>query len=717
MFKHSLYPACMVALLWSCASYAQQNGSADGAAASNTDVDALPVIVVTAQRRAENGQSVPISISSDTAAELQAAGVQSTTDLGAIVPGLTIANTAGLEEPRIRGVGTASAGAGIENSVATYIDGVYIASSPASLFSLNNIDHVEVLKGPQGTLFGRNATGGLIQLVTKDPSFAESGQFNVGYGDYQTSRSDVYATSGITDKIAADIAVSFVHQGEGYGRNFADGTDLYKTDRDLAARSKWLMHIADATTVRVAFDFEQQDGSNPSITALSGTRPTFAPAIVQTDPWNGDLNLDPFHREESGGASVRLDQDLGALSLVSISAYRRLGFLQTLDIDTTPLPAVSETYDQQDRQVSQEFQLVSNSPGPFKYLIGAYYFDLDSTYEPLTLTVRSARTETEVESKTESIAAFAQGTYQIDASTALTGGLRYTNDERRLAGDSQVGVVDGAAQAPVPFSYAKAYDTPTWRVALDHHFNDTTMAYISENRGYRSGGFSAQSPTAPAFNPEYLDAYEIGVKSDIMPTIRLNGEAFYYDYRSIQVNTYVNGASVIYNGARAKNYGVDLDLTAALYDGLTLKGGLEYIHDRFSQFPNAVVAIPQPNGTVHIGEGSATGNRLPFTPDLSVVVGLNYKHRFVTGPVSVNVNELYSTEFYAQPDNVLRQPAYHMVNASIQWSDTTERFAVTLWGDNLANYAVVNFLTASTTGDSVSYQAPRTYGIRLGVKF
>jgi len=180
--------------------------------AAEGGIGGLEEIVVTAQRRSERLQDVPIAVSAASAARLDAVNIQSSQDLVLITPGLTIPQTSGYTQPHIRGVGTSANGPGIENPVATYIDGVYIASAPGSLLTLNNIDRIEVLKGPQGTLFGRNSTGGLIQVITKDPNETPSLAANVGYGNYQDVTTDLYATAGLGRNLAADVALRYEHQ-------------------------------------------------------------------------------------------------------------------------------------------------------------------------------------------------------------------------------------------------------------------------------------------------------------------------------------------------------------------------------------------------------------------------------------------------------------------------------------------------------------------------
>ncbi|WP_174292245.1 TonB-dependent receptor plug domain-containing protein [Sphingomonas bacterium] len=211
-----------------CAGPANAQSTAPNAAQASTDAprnpgDGIADIVVTAQRREERLQDVPIAVSAITGATLAKAGVAVSTDLAQSVSGVTITDNAGYVQPRIRGIGNNVIGVGYEGGVATYIDGVYIGSAPASLLSLSGVERVEVLKGPQGTLFGRNSTGGLIQVVTREPSQHAGGQISLGYANYGTVSADAYVTGGLTDTLSADFAGHSLAMQDGYGVNVHNG--------------------------------------------------------------------------------------------------------------------------------------------------------------------------------------------------------------------------------------------------------------------------------------------------------------------------------------------------------------------------------------------------------------------------------------------------------------------------------------------------------------
>lgn len=735
--KHNILLAIMLATAASPAALAQSSPAAASVApqaqapAAEAEGDAsaqVAEIVVTAQRRSENLQSVPISVTALTDAQLQSAGVFSTGSLPSLTPALTLADSVGFLEPKLRGVGNTSAGPGVENSVATYVDGVYIASSPATLLSLNDIDRVEVLKGPQGTLFGRNATGGLIQVVTKDPSQTFGGLADISYGNYDTTRTDLYLTGPITDKIAADLSVSAAHQGEGYMKDPLNGQELAKTGRDITVRSKWLITPSDRTTFRVSMDYEDLSSNDPTIVTIPGTFNAYTPPLNYV-PWKeGLLDGGADRTMESGGVSLKADQDLGGVMLTSITAYRRLQLKEAFDADETPAPAIFRRYTQDDEQFSQEIQLTSShSPSPLQWVIGAYYFHLDSGYDPTTdyhgAPLAPAAITTQVSSETESLAGYAQATYEILPKTNVTAGIRYTHESRTL--DAATGTLSGVQTAPVPDALliplphqSIDFNTPTWRLSIDHTFDNELMTYLSYNRGFKSGGYNTQSPTSPPYQPEYLDAYEGGFKSLLFDRkLRLNTSLFLYNYRDIQVNTLVGSTPIIYNGAAARIYGLDGDFEWVVGRDLSFNGGVTLLHDRFTDFPNAVVTIFRPNGSTTTGLGSATGNRLPFAPDAVINVGVDLKHDFSFGGIELSLQEQYNSGYYGSPDNFLKQADFDMLSGTLTYRPAGSSFYFSVFSTNMLNVHVAEFLNSATTGQTIAFGPPLLFGVRAGVKF
>lgn len=703
----------------STGAHAQQT-TAEQSAESGGEDGKLQDIVVTAQRRSESLQNVPIAVTALSSAQLAASGVANTRDLTAVVPGLVVGDQAGIVQPNIRGVTTTSGGAGIENSVATYVDGVYIASIPGSLMGLGGTERVEVLRGPQGTLFGRNATGGLISVVTRDPSSDWSGDAQVGYGNYQTLTGSFYVSGPVTDVLGTSLAFSGTHMGEGYGVNFHTGNDVNKIDHDIALRNKWLLDVG-ATKARLSIDYSDRRSSFTMVNSFRGRPILYGPKQIGS-AWDADQSLDPRHILKSAGANLRLDHDLGDINLMSITSYRGMNFNQLFDFDTGPFPAITIQYQNNDRQLSQELQ-IQKSAGSFKWVLGGFYFDASSKFTPYVqfrdIPLTPGKTVINSEVTTESLAGFAQGSYSFDTGTQITVGLRYTTEKRGITGTQEVFNGAGASlgQSFLPANQSKTFNKLTWRFAIDQRIGANAMVYVSANRGFKAGSFNGQAPTLPAFNPEVLDAYEAGLKSELFDRhLRLNASLFYYDYKDIQVRTFVNGTSRIYNGAKSRQYGLDLDATLAVNSRLTLTGTLALMHDRFVAFPAAVISSPQPNGSNLTAPGSATGNRLPLTPDWTATIGAHYKQPIRNGNLTFNIDYLHNDGYFTEPDNVLRQPSYDKLGGSIVWTSDAG-YSLSIWGKNLTNAAVATLLATTPVSTLAAYEAPRTFGATIGYNF
>ena len=701
--------------------------SAQGGSAATDAPAALPEIVVTAQRRSENLQKVPISVTAITAAKLAAANITTTADLAAITPALTLSQSQGSLEPRIRGIGNSSAGPSVENSVATYIDGVYISLAANSLLSLENVQQVEVLDGPQGTLFGRNATGGLVQVITKDPKSTFSGNADFSYENYDTSRIGLYVTGPITDHVDADLAVYASHQGDGYGVDLANNKDTYKTDRDIAVRSKWLARFDEGTTVRLAFDFSNTVSSNPGFSTVNGLQPSlgrFTPQVLATldsHVYDDDDNNPFIHRVTAGGVSARVDQEVGPITLTDIVAYRRVEYQQSFDADGLPAQIVQQSFKLPEEEVTEEFQIAPTHAGKLQWIAGLFYFHDDSAYDPLITAIGAPPAQSQSISlpnfTTRSIAGYGQATYEVLPDTHLTAGIRYTYERRTEGGLAEAVSSRGQTVTPIPEASTHT-STPTWRVALDHQFGPDLLGYISYNRGFKSGGFNPTVVAQPPYRPERLDDYEIGEKSTLLDgRLRLNAAFFYYVYKDIQVNTFLNSLAVIYNGASAREYGLDASFDFRITQDLLLTGGVVPLHDRFTDFPNAVIATRNANSTTSTHVGSATGNRLPFAPDATASLGIDYKRTVGPGRADLFINDLYNTGYYGQPDNFLHQGAFHQLNASLQYTPDNSPFTFKLYAKNILGTHIAEFLAVSTTGTAASYEAPTTYGFTVGVKF
>ncbi|WP_169800198.1 TonB-dependent receptor [Sphingobium amiense] len=716
-------------------SFAQDNAGATGS---------LEDIVVTAQKRSENLQDVPVAITAVTSARLESAGITSAADLGTVTPNLSLTQVAGTIQPHIRGVGTDFSGPGVENPVALYVDGVYIASGTSSLLTLNNIERVEVLKGPQGTLFGRNATGGLIHVITKDPGYDPSMALDLSYANYETVTANAYLSAGLADGVAADLAVRYEHQGKGWGTNLFNGRDVNRTDHDFAVRSKLLFEPGDRTKIRFAIDYADRKAADVQHAypgyPQSFNNPFFGGPFPLGGPFDTNSNVQGDSRLRSGGISLQINQDLGDVALQSITAFRKSRYMFELDLDLTPVQLISccgaDGGPVRARQFSQEFQLSSTSGGPLKWVAGAYLFSARDGYENVSIELAApvsfipgvpAAILLNNRVTTRSAAAFGQASYEILDNTTLTLGGRLTYEKRTIGGTESIvagGVI--AAVHPLPaagsgFPGKIDFTRFNYRIALDHKFTPDILGYVSYNTGFKSGGYNLNSSANPPYRPEQIKAAEVGLKTELLDRrLRLNIAAFHYNYSNIQVTNYAGGNSLIGNGAAAKIYGVDFDADLVLGHGLSLNGGLGYLHGRFSSYDNAPYfngfdgCVTAPGSFCTL---SAKGNRVGQSPTWSYNVGANYKTELAQGALAFSVLYSYSSRWYASADNFAFQPSYGLLNASVQWTEPSDHLSVRLWGKNLTNEVYATGIGEANQGVFRHLGAPRTYGVTLGVKF
>jgi iron complex outermembrane recepter protein len=716
-------------------------------ATANSSTLSLEEIVVTAQRRADNLQDVPVSVTSVSVAQLKVSGVTSTEDLGMVTPGLTMPETSGALQPHIRGVGTSANGPGIESPVATYVDGVYYANATSSVLSLENIDRLEVLKGPQGTLFGRNTTGGLIQVITKDPQQDLSGIAQVGYANYQDTTASLYVTGGLTQTIAGDLSIYYERQGEGYGRNIFNGEDVDQLNYDYVVRDKFLFQPTDATQVRLTLDYEQRKSNYLTYHSIdAGTSGAVNSILLNTPAFGGPFNLggqygvnldyQPTSIVKSGGSALNVKQDFDTVMFTSITGYRDASFRADLDVDFTPIDATNLALSQTDKQFSQEFQLASGQSSTVKWTTGFYYFYADDHYAPLGINLAGPSSaplpnidiDTNDGQQTHSYAAYAQASVPLFDKTNLTLGARYTYETKEFGGLESTSFPGTPIPTSVVPVVAGTYpdhiheDKPSYRVSFDHKFTKDIMAYASFNSAFKSGGFNISVPSQQPYSPETLHAWELGTKTEWLDRrLRVNASTFYYDYTDIQIGYFVLGSEAFRNGAKAEVYGADLDLEAVVIEGFTVNGGVDYMHDRFTSFADAPLALPgiacTDTADAPLCEGSAAGHKLPYAPTTTFNVGANYGVALLGGNADINLAYFHSSGFFTSPDNTINQPSYELLNASIGWTDPSRRWTGRLFARNLTNQFYAISLVETPAGDARTTGAPRTYGATIAYRF
>ena len=709
------------------------SASAQTASAPSQDTGQLQEIVVTAQKRAENLQKVPVAVSAFNAMALAKANIRDAADLGKLTPGLVITHGDRNLTPYLRGVGSDVNPIGFESSVAVYIDGVYYPRLSPGFLNLSDVSRVEVLKGPQGTLFGRNASAGLINIITEDPKLGvATGKFSVGYSNYATDNIDSYVSLPLGSKAALSFTESYAHQGDGYGKNVVTG-DKANFQNDLTLRSKLLVQPSDRTKIIVSGFFLKSltDGLGNTYpgTTQGYTTPPFQ-ALGPLGFYDKRGNRDEIIRSKSDGGSVRIQQDLDFATISSISSYQYVREYGTSDNDYTNRDEFNGKVDSTVKTVSQELQLASPSTGAFKWTAGLYFFQSKAAYKPFSFggILFGEGTNIYGEQNSRSYAAYAQGSLKLTDKLNLTLGGRYTHDDISANGRID-GIVGGTVVPFVPQASASTKDDRfTFRAALDYQITRDAMVYASFNRGYKAGTFAILPFSPDAARPEVLDAYEVGFKTEFLNhRVRLNGSAFYYDIKNPQIQIIQAGSAFVSNAKSAHVKGAELQLEVAPVTGLTVDLSGTYLDPRYKSFTNAAAFFPNLNtnpalgyigGTLPATTIDASGERMIHAPKVQFAASVNYSTETPAGAVDLSADYAYTGNFYWQPDHVLKQKAYGLLGARARLA-LTHDVGISIYGKNLTNrkYVAAVIEQAGAAGYPYIPGAPRTYGGTIDFKF
>jgi iron complex outermembrane recepter protein len=699
------------------------NPAADVQAQSD---NGLAEIVVTAERRSQRLQDVPISITALSSSALENAGIASTMDLSELTPGLvsppSLSGNQALT-PFIRGIGSATAIAGYESSVALYVDGVYSASIYSNEMDLANVDRVEILKGPQGTLYGRNATGGAINVITKAPSDQLQGDASVSYGRFNETVEKGYLTGPLAPQLDASFSI-VGRQGGNWGNNDFTGNKFGGLDSiAMNAQLAWKpieqfsanasVFYQESTSRRADIDQVAPPGIVPIGGQLGG--------LYSTNPNVSYTNVDPVKNTTAYTGMLHLKYSLNDVDFVSISGYKRFNLNATLDADGTSLPILGIHNYVSNSEFTQEVQVLSTGPSRFQWIVGAYYISFREQYDPFEIDVAPLNVAYWTKPYTSGESGYAQGTYELTPGTKLTAGVRYSAETKSISGTLQAPTLDDLVLAG-PIHLSTTYEKPTWRVSLQQVISPGLNAYASYNRGFKSGGYNSLSidPNLQPVKPESLDAYEVGLKSEFAGAVQLNAAAYYYDYTNIQVQHVLVGsgtaAAVLENAAAAKLYGVDADLVIAPIRGVRLTAGINLEHSRYSSFDDASGFIIS-NGAGVAASFDYTGKQLIGAPNVTFNVGGSYKVDLANfGAVTPYINYSYSSSYLEAPGEGNSVNAFGQLSARVAWTDPRDRYSVEFWGQNLTNVRAYGEYTAALLV-SQAVLPPLSFGVTLSAKF
>jgi len=710
----------IIAAVLAAAPASAQNAGAQPpapAAAPATDPQASGDVIVTAQRRAQRLQDVPISVTALTATELSSQGITSTHDISQSVTGMTITESGGYVQPFIRGVGSTVTNLGEPGSAATYIDGVYMPTVNGQLYELANLESIQVLKGPQGTLFGRNANTGAIIITTRQPAYQPAGSFTASYGNLNALNFAGFVTTGLSQNVAVSLAGNYgSHDGWFHNLNPANGFGSRVGDaKRWTLRGAILIEPAANLKITLSADGMHGDDASPILTQpINGYQGYLPGGLKVTGPYDFIGNEHVGYLTGQYGGSGRINWDLGGVTVTSTTAWRHyLSRSLVYDSDTTPFRYVAISNRDVGSNFTQEVLINSAGTGPFTWVIGGFYLRQDGKLDPLE-TLTPGVTDTYVQQVTNAFAGFADATLKLGA-FEITGGLRYSTETKTISGQrGGAAIVTGAKHT---------WNAATPRVVLAYHPDHNLMLYASFSQGFKSGAFNANalSATPIPINPEKVNAYEAGLKFSPAPGVTINGSVFHYITSDLQVQALNPTTNLIElrNAAKVRSNGADLDITYSPTRDLSLKLGVSYLNAVFTSFPNAQVYLPVAGSDGRNASTivDVTGKRNVRSPDWTVNFAADYKIHVGEGSVVPSFNVYYSSKFYWTVDDRIVEPAHLVANASLTWNLPGDRFSVAVWGRNIFNEVRFRNVSASGQADRRAADEPALYGVRVGFKF
>lgn len=700
--------------------------------------DGLIEIVVTAQRVAQAESNVPLAVSALTGEQLRERNYDSLEDFKGAVPGLQVNNYAGEARINIRGIGMNSLSFGVDSQVAFSLNGVYLSSARVADQAFLDVERIEVVRGPQGTLYGRNATGGAINVITNRPKDEFESWVQLSYGNYNDIASKAVLSGPLVgDTVLGRLAIS-TENHDGYALNLYNGK-YYDNANTQTVRGTLVFNFSPDLTLDLIADFHRaQDGDNaghligesPGFPILTGV--TLGGHTVPLDS-NGqaidprllNINTIPLNDQKSWGAAADLTWKIDqALTLKSITGFRKENVQLTLDFDETETPFDSTVPGKDfagyegDRQISEEVQLLGNY-ARVNFVSGLYYFNdkVDPGYFwlglnfgtpsfPFVNATRLGGTTT-----TDAYAAFGEATFKATDKLNLTAGVRYSHEKRSATSLEMVPSFD----LTVTDAASKSFHDVSPKFSIDYHFTDGLMTYLTISKGFQSGGFdiSAQPPLV-AFEPETVWDYEAGLKWRTKQ-VSVDLSAFHYDYTNLQVAQIVNGLPATTNAADSKIDGAELEATVQATPAFQITEALAYLHARFTKFTEMDTLTGELD--------DLAGNQLPGAPKWSSNLLLNYSVPIAATRLSLTGewnwhDRLYFTEFNSAQVSQAPTSTY---NASARLIFNHEKTYLELYGKNLSNELVLSqaWITGAGFGSMVlgHIAPPRTYGVLIHHSF
>ena len=706
----------------------------------------LEEIIITSQKKEESLLDSAIDVSVFSGEDLQKYAVSDMSGVALVTPGLTFQNTGVWAQIYLRGVGTRVSQAGLDTGVAVYVDDRYVGRQSGVMFDMADVSRIEVLKGPQGVLFGRNSTGGAIRVISNPVSDVVEGNFTVGLGDYDYKHMSGTLNVPVTDSFALRASVQ-TRERDGFKENIIPGGyDYDDLDSTLARiRAKW--DVSDTTSLEFSHLFASikdlanmgavsADSGNARGIVLGGITTTKRDEIASSST-GPDLNPEgPKHYMFSTG--LRLDTSINDINVVAYVNDSRNDERRWGDYDGNSFNDIEVAMtENKSEETGAGLEISSDNGGPLSWIVGLNYFDQEVNYD-FDLRI-GAIGGGNVPASTgwgtynlDTYGIFASFDYEMSDKWTLTVGGRYTNEEKdvhwRASSYPEYAQNERLtlAAALLPNKAAEEWSSFDPKVTLTYNLENNGIIYATYATGFKSGGYNAPTRQGgEVLEPEEIMMIELGYKADLTDTLRITSSFFMYDYEDLQVTRAAVGTGTVTteNATDSEVMGADFDLTWLVSDSFTLRFGGEILDAEYEDFETGSRVA----NTILTGDPDAVGYGLRFfnakghsllrAADSSFFLAANYE----SGPISVNLNYSWTDEYYFDfvldpASDSLRQKSHGILNARTTYSGASG-WSMSLWGKNLTDEVYLNDSVIAGTNQRINYAHPRTWGVDLSYEF